>query len=200
MDHGDRRTFLRRSATAMSALALTRCTPGAPDSREDAGADGALSGGTLRAVADVVLPGELDAAEKERTVTGFETWLMEFRPVVEQNHGYGTSEIAYGPPHPGPAWGAQLEALELEAQRRHGSSFPELPAASRETLVRSALDDLVGPGFPSPLRAGHVALALMAHYYGSSEATDRCYGVHIGERNCRGLAAASARPEPLGGV
>lgn len=197
MDDGDRRSFLKRSATAMSALVLTRCAPGAADSEGDPSGNAELPGGTLRAVGDVVLPGELGSAGKERVVSGFETWLAGFRPVVEQNHGYGTSRISYGPPHPGPAWAAQLEALDLEAQHRHGSSFADLPAASREALVRNALEDLDGSGLPSPLRAGHVALALMARYYDSAEATDRCYGVQIGERTCRGLGAVSERPRPL---
>lgn len=200
MDDRDRRSFLKRSATALSALALTRCAPDATGTAADQADARALPGDTLRAVAEVVLPGELDADERERTVRDFEAWLAGFRPVVEQNHGYGTSEISYGPPDPAPAWAAQLEALELEARRRHDTLFPELPAASREALIRSALDDLEGPGFPSPLRAGHVALGLMARYYESSAATDLCYRARIGERSCRGLEGTSQRPEPLGSV
>ena len=102
----------------------------------------------------------------------------------------------YGPPDPVPAWQAQLEALEIEASRRTGSSFAELDIPGRRELIRrQELDG--GSGLPSPLRARHVAVALMAHWFGSSEAVDRCYGRRIAERTCRGIDSAASEPEAV---
>ena len=48
-------------------------------------------------------------------------------PVAELDHYYlWTDEIGYGPADPAPLWTSQLEALELEAEKRHGASFAEL--------------------------------------------------------------------------
>ena len=191
MSH-DRRTFLKRSAAALSVTAAAGCVPDA--GRE--GARGALDPALLRAVGDTVLPGELEAGGREAAVRAFERWAYAYEPVAELNHGYGTSEIRYGPPDPVPAWSAQLQALDLEARRRHGSGLAALASSDRERLVRTHLSG-AGDGLPDPLRAEHVALALLAHWLGSSEALDRCYGRRIGLQQCRGLDSASAEPEAL---
>lgn len=95
-----------------------------------------------------------------------------------------------------PGWQAQLEALDLEARHRHGSVFAGLDAARRESLLRSRLGG-AGAGLPGLLEAGHVALALLTHWFGSADALDRCYGRHIGLRACRGIATAPREPEAL---
>ena len=202
MSDSDRRSFLKRSVTAVSAMAVTGCAPGSePGTRDLEGSDAststALPPTTLDAVGEVVLPAELPAQERQQVVSGFRAWLADFRPVVEQNHGYGTSEIDYGPPDPAPAYRAQLLALDLEAERRHQSDFASLPAEAREALLRRSLDGVAGDGMPDPLTAEHVALALMARYYDSSAALDRCYGVGIARYSCRGLSGLTDRPSPL---
>lgn len=191
----DRRTFLKRSGAAVSAAALSGCGPdhGRSDSAERRAR---LDPTILRAVAAVVLPGELGASGREAAVGSFERWAMEYQPVAELNHGYGTSEIRYGPPDPVPSWQAQLAALELEANARTGGSFAALDTGARlELLERQDLD--AGSGLPSPLRARHVAVALMAHWFGSADAVDRCYGQRIAERTCRGIQTAPAEPEAV---
>ena len=126
----DRRTFLKQSAAALSAATLAGCGP--PDEGPGAGdARPALEPATLRGVADVVLPSELGDEGREAAVRAFEGWLAELEPVAELNHGYGTAEIAYGPPDPAPAWMAQLAALDLEAQKRHDVAFASLPSEAR---------------------------------------------------------------------
>lgn len=187
----DRRTFLKRSGAALSAAAVSGC---APEGGRDAASARTLERSLLEAVGEVVLPGELGPEGREAAVRAFDRWAFEYEPVPELNHGYGTSQIRYGPPDPVPAWQAQLEALDLEARRRTGRGFADLDAELREAMVRRQISG-AGNGLPDPLRAEHVALALLAHWFGSADARDRCYGQRIAERTCRGLADAGSEPE-----
>ncbi len=190
----DRRTFLRTAGAAVSVTAAAGCTvtetPPWTDRRPEVRLDPAL----LDSVGAVVLPAELGADGRAAAIASFSTWAAVYEPVPELNHGYGTSEIRYGPPDPVPAWAAQLEGLGIEAHKRHGRGFLELATSERDALVRRSLAD-VGARAPSPLAAGHVALALLSHWLDSAEATDRCYGVRIGPRTCRGIEGAPREPE-----
>jgi hypothetical protein len=42
-----------------------------------------------------------------------------------------------------------------------------------------------------------VSLALLAHFYDSSTATDLCYQSQIGEKTCRPLSASGRKPLPF---
>jgi hypothetical protein len=148
----------------------------------------------LRLVGAMVLPSELGDAGRDAAVADFERWAAGYEAVPELNHGYGTSEIRYGPADPVPAWGAQLAALDLEAGKRHGARFGELEAPTRLALLRRHIGD-TGAGMPQPLAATHVAVALMSHWYGSPQATDRCYGVRISPQTCRGIDGSALEPE-----
>jgi len=198
MSDEGRRGFLRRSAAAVTGLALGASAP-----REVRGTPAAaarpVDPQVLRAVGRIALPSEGGEERLERRIAGFEAWLEGFEPVAERPHGYGSQEILYGPPHPGPRWQAQLEALELEAEKRHGRGFADLrPEDGRELLDRhvEAADDGDLPG--EPARASHVATGLLAWFYASPEATDLCYGRRIGKLTCRPLDAAPAEPAALG--
>lgn len=194
-DGQDRRTFLKQSAVAASALAA-----GCTSDGDTAGGDASLPGDILRAVAAVTLPSELGAERRERVVAGFESWLAAYTPVAERVHGYGSQEITFGPPHPGPGWAAQLEALGLEAEARHGASFVELSASDRRALVEAAVEssgDASLGGRPGALEARHVVVGLLGYFYGSSEATDMCYARGIGGHTCRPLSASTEIPAPL---
>jgi hypothetical protein len=114
------------------------------------------------------------------------------------NHGYGTHEIVYGPAHPGPGWQAQLEALDVEARRRTGTGFRDVPVEGRRALVERQLAGETG-GLPSPARARHVAVGLLAHWATSSGAQDLAYRARIGRHACRGLADLGTPPGPLPG-
>ena len=186
----DRRRFLQTIATLVPAGALTGC----------AGTDraGALEGPTLDAVGEAALPGELGPEGIRGAVAGFRQWLAEYQPVAELNHGYGTGELEYTPPHPGPGWTAQLAALDLEAERRHGMRFAGLTLDQRREMLRGVLARERSAGLPDPADARHVALGLLAHFYGSPAATDLCYRASIGRYGCRPLADAVQRPRPLG--
>ena len=222
----DRRSFLKHTGAALSAAAAAGCVPGTPPGEaaqpgetakpgeiaqpgetaqpgeaarpgETAQPGRDLAGPLLDAVGAVVLPAELGDEGRAQAVADFAAWVRDYRAVPELNHGYGTHEIRYGPPDPAPGWRAQLDALDLEAHRRHGAPFAEIDGPARHDLVTAAMAAEGGTGLPSPLRARHVATALMAHWFGSSEAVDLCYGRRVSPRTCRNLERSSAEPEAL---
>jgi len=196
----DRRTFLRRTGAALSVAAASGCVPdassrGSSDSG-DPGRSTSLDPALLRLVGALALPSELGDRGREQAVQGFERWAYGYGPVPELNHGYGTSEIRYGPADPVPAWGAQLQALDLEAVKRTGAGFDTLTSDARAEILRRQLGD-EGPAVPDPLQARHVAVALLAWWLATPDATDRCYGVLISPQTCRGIANAPQEPEAL---
>jgi hypothetical protein len=204
----DRRAFLRAAGTLAAGAAAAGCEAprgggGAPGAAPGAGPvagrsrDPAFDGATLAAVGEVVLPGELGEGGRTKAVNDFVAWVAGYEPVAEQMHGYGYAEIRYLPPDPAPGWRAQLEGLDLLAQRSRGARFAALPVAERRALVESALASTEGDLVPAPIAAGHVALALLAHWASSPAAWDLAYGARIGPATCRPLGDSPRRPLPL---
>lgn len=183
-----RRTFLKQSAATVAAVSLAGRAPGA---------DGEPAAETLRAVAEAVLPDELGSDGRERAVRAFERWSEALEPVAELSHPYLVPEIRYSGPDPRPGWAAQLEGLEKECRNRHGVSLSELDVSGcRELLARPLAG--AGSDLGAPRNADHVALALMAHFFGSAIATDLCYGRAIRKELCRSIEGAEDEPAPLG--
>jgi hypothetical protein len=193
MSENARRAFMKTSAALASALALPSC---APETSKETTAAPAGDPGTLAAVAGIVLPAaSLGDDGVRRAVEGFRKWLDELEPVAELDHAYiSTDEILYGPPDPEPLWTAQLEALELEAEKRHESSFAAIPREAQEALLRRQFNPNPGAGFPDPARAPHVALGLLAYFYQTSEANDLCYERAIERTTCRGVESGASEP------
>ncbi|MFQ5744010.1 MAG: hypothetical protein ACE5HV_10530 [Acidobacteriota bacterium] len=204
MSDKDRRTFIKRAVALASALGLSSCAPGTDSAKGGSAAqvgsvtlDAAMLGALGRALLPVA---DLGGDGVERVVTGFQQWLDNFHPVAELNHGYlnrGLAQIRYGPPHPGPRWASQLEALELEARQRHGVSFVELSLPQQRSLIGRQIQQEARDRFPATARADHVAVGLMAYFYAGTEATDICYRAAIGKFTCRGLETAPDEPAPL---
>jgi len=192
----DRRAFLKTSTAALSVAALGACAPEAPTGDDGASVARRLDPALLRAVAVLVLPSELGEGGREQAVQGFERWADAYEPVPELNHGYGTSQIRYGPADPVPGWAAQLRALDLESWKRELGAFAALERPAADELLRRHMGD-PGPGMPSPLGADHVAVALLSWWLSTPEATDRCYGVRISPQTCRGIDGAPREPEAL---
>jgi hypothetical protein len=193
MSENARRTFMKTGAALASALALPGCVPESP--KETAAAPAGRPE-TLEALAAIVLPAESLGEEGAlRVVEGFLKWLDELEPVAELDHAYiETDEILYGPPDPEPLWRAQLEALELEAEKRHEASFAAIPREEQEAILRRQLPPSPGPGLPDPARAPHVALGLLAYFYQTSEANDLCYERAIEKTTCRGIESGAVEP------
>ena len=187
-----RRAFLKTGAALASALAVPSC---APEAAKEITAAPAARPETLFAVAGIVLPAaSLGEEGVRRVVEGFRKWLDELEPVAELDHAYiFTDEILYGPPDPEPLWTAQLEALELEAEKRHEASFAAIPREEQEALLRRHLPS-PGSGLPDPARAPHVALGLLAYFFQSSEANDLCYERAIEKATCRGVESGAVEP------
>lgn len=193
-----RRAFLASLAAALPAAALVRHAHAA--SLADLATAGTLA--TLTALAETVLPSELGAAETARVVRDFQHWIAGYRPGAELLHGYGTSRLEYAGPTPATRWMTQLDGLDAAARRtdRQARSFAALPMQARRTLVQQQLDDMRATRIPAVGAAPHVALALLGHYYGSTEANDRCYRASIGRQTCRPLSGSPRKPLPLYGA
>ena len=199
-----RRSFLKQSVATVAAASVAGCGPEG-DGASDTGSDGAsgagttgagpipLPAGTLRAVGETVLPAELGDEGRERAVAAFERWSDGLEPVAELAHPYLVPETRYSGPDPRPGWAAQLQGLEKECQARFGRGFGAIDMAGRRKLLAGPVGQ-AGSGFGEPSNAGHIAVALMAHFFRSPTATDLCYERVIAKQQCRGLEGALAEP------
>ena len=201
MSHEDRRLFLKKSATLVSGLAAASCAPPREAAPLEASTSlDSLERTTLDALGRVVLPKEaLGEQGVSRVLDDFVKWLDAFEPVAELDHHYlWNDEIAYGPPDPSPNWRSQLEALELEAQKRHGSSFSAVDVPLQEAILHRQLPREMPQNLPYAGDAPHVAIGLLAYFYRTSEANDLGYGAAIEKQTCRGLDTSPDEPKPLG--
>lgn len=196
MTQFSRRTFLKTAAAAAASAAAGSTAACGPQSKTRDTAT--LPHATLAALAQAVLPEELGSEGISRAVAGFEIWLAGYQPAAEVTHGYGTSDLEYTPAHPGPGWAAQLEALDLEAQARHGAPFASLAREPRVDMVRQQLTRERGERLPDPAQARHVAVGLLAWWAQTPEATNLCYQAKINPYTCRPLAEQQQEPTALG--
>ena len=183
-----RRAFLGTLAAAIPAATLVRRAHAL--AVDDLAADRR----SLHALAEAVLPSEIAVAP---VVAGFQRWIAGYRDNAELLHGYGTSALERSRPSPATRWTAQLDALDATARRLHRRPFAEIPLLVRQTMIQRDLDVLKADRIPNIARAPHVALAMLAHFYSSAEATDLCYQASIGKQQCRPLATSSRKPLPL---
>jgi len=188
----DRRRFLKTVATAVPAVAVGACAPAGTATGTS------LDEGTLRALGEAVLPGELGADGIGRAVADFRAWLAGYRPAAEVTHGYGTGSLDYTPAHPGPGWAAQLEALDLEAEERFGEAFAALRLDHRTEMIRRQLARERVDRLPDPVQARHVAVGLLAYWAQTPEATNLCYQAKIDPLTCRPLGEQAKKPTSVG--
>ena len=190
-----RRTFLKRVLAAIPLGAVGRLTR----AKEAVEPGRTLGGSTLQALGSVVLPSkELGPQATLETMSRFESWCSGFEPVAELDHPYlWSDEIRYGPADPRPQWAAQLEALQLEASRRHQADYASLDRGRQEEILLRQLPEELPEALPHPSEAAHVAIALAAWYFTSAGANDLCYQAAIGRHECRGLPTVADRPRSL---
>jgi hypothetical protein len=163
-----RRTVLGALASAPAAWAQPTEFPG-----EHAG--------TLREIAAIVLPGEVDAG---RIARDFAAWVNDYRAGAETDHGYGNTRIRVKGASPAAGYLRDLAALKGKVDLE--SITAALKGANVGELPRT-------PG------GAHIAADLMAFYFRSSDANDLCYRAQIGRDQCRGLAGSDRPPAPLKG-
>jgi hypothetical protein len=138
----------------------------------------------IRALADIVLPGELGAEGKTEVVAGFGRWLRDYREGVDTDHGYGFTRLRRTAASPVRRYAAQLDALDARG-------------GDRRAAVEAAIAEAKIERLPSRPDGGHVATDLMSFYFNSAGATDRAYGAAIQRDACRGLAGSENRPAPI---
>lgn len=197
-DGASRRTFLKTAGAIASGVAASTvaCAPGQESATTARGAG--IDRVSLDPLAEVVLPAELGADGRAAAVTAFVSWVNGYEPVAQEMVGYGYSDIRYLPPDPAPAWRAQLDALELLAQKVHKAPFASLDVARRTDVVTQALGGERGTRLPAPLDARHVAVALLAHWASSPGAWNLAMGVEVSPGACRPLEGATPRPVAIG--
>lgn len=187
----NRRSFIKNAAATLVATSIVS----RHSSAFGQAAQGVLDDRLLGALGDATLPESLGADGRVAAVDAFRRWVADYRPVAERAHGYGRAEITYSPPDPAPGWNAQLAALDLIAQKQHGTGFAELSVERRRAILRTPLEGARLPA--NPLAATHVAVALLAHWTASRQAVDLAYNARIGVRSCRPLRNNPDRPLPL---
>src|SRR5918994_6869314 len=132
-----RRTLLQLLLGLVAALPARVRALGPFDSRALAqGEQEALDHARLRAIADVVLPGEIGGDGRARVVTAFVRWLRDYRAGADMDHGYGFTRLRRTPPSPVAKYAAQFVALE---QRAGAQGFVTLTTDARRVILEEAI-------------------------------------------------------------
>jgi hypothetical protein len=152
--------------------------------------------GRLRALAEVVLPGELARAARDEVVDGFLRWVRNYREGAEMDHGYGFTRLRRTPASPAARYPAQLAALDRAARAR-GGAFESLDAGRRKAVVASAIEAAGVERLPARPTGDHIATDLMGFYFYGAAAADLAYRAEIGRDSCRGLPGSDAPPPRL---
>jgi hypothetical protein len=201
-----RRVFLRWSAITSAAFAFARrgagaqAKPAVTQAPKQPGALKWLDVPSLLPIAYVVLPAELGIPRIEKATIAFSRWIANYREGEELLHPYGSERISKTGPSPVAKWAEQIRALDESAATK---GTHRLPFASHTLADRTAIlsEALAGVQFnarvPSPIAAPHVALALLAHFLDSPDATNLAYEKVINAKQCRPLADSPKEPVAL---
>jgi hypothetical protein len=194
-----RRTFVSWLSGLGAALGFgVRARPGDAKALTPAAEQGpTLDSVMVTRLAEVVLPGELGDVGFSRVSRAFTQWVAAYRKGVELVHPYGSANIRLTGESPAGRWRAQLAALDGDARKKHRRGFAALTRQQRRELVTVTLAGERINRMPDPLDANHVALALVAWYFATPDATDLCYKARIGPNQCRPLVNAPRQPLPL---
>jgi hypothetical protein len=193
-----RRTFVGWLSGLGAALGIgVRARPTPAHAHEAVKQSGTLDAGLIRSVGDAVLPGELGNDGIARVTRSFSQWIAGYRAGVELVHPYGSADLRNTAASPIDRWRSQLAALDATARARHQRAFTALTRDQRRELVMQAVADDRLNRLPDPLQANHVAMALLAWFFATPEASDLCYNAQIGRHQCRPLVHSSRQPLPL---
>ena len=215
---GSRRYFLRSLLVWLGSISSALLPRWIVSVRGASVAD-SVNGDILQDVARVVLPTELDDAARMAAVESFLRWLRGYRAGAVLDHGYGFTKIHRSPDNPAAGYQKDLTLLESRAETEFGASFISLGTQQKRVLIEKEIENhhaarkdlsnnrshlasqqqgplLSASASAVPKRPGdsHVAVALVTHYFRSSEANDLCYRRQIGARTCRDLFSATKEP------
>ena len=155
---------------------------------------------TLHALADVVLPVSIPAADRRRAVDRFVAWFVNYRQGADMGHGYGASTLRQ-PSGPSPAlrYPPQFAALDAAAQARGGTSFAALLTSARREVVEQILNEPQPVNrLPAQPTGANLIADFMGSYFNSPDAWDRCYHAEIQRETCRRLDGSEQPPRPIG--
>jgi hypothetical protein len=144
---------------------------------------------TLEALAFVTLPASLGREGILAEAKRFETWVKDYRPGADTDHGYGHTRVVPLPASPAPLYLEQLEALKPDLT---SGDTERARAAVIAAMEKAGIKDLTPYG-----RGRHIAADLMSHYFLSDSANDLCYEAAIQRHECRGLKNSHLAPPPL---
>jgi hypothetical protein len=190
-----RRTFLGWLGAIGSAIGLGARERGPAD--RDRSQAGALDTERVIRLGEAVLPEELGDLGTARISRGFVQWAASMREGAELVHPYGSTDIRYAGPPPTGRWRSQLDELDRASRTAHQRPFGAATVEQRRELVRQALASDAAGRLPDPGAARHVAVALLAWFYASPDATNLCYQARIDASQCRPLGQSSRQPLPL---
>ena len=192
-----RRRALRTLGVAAAAGGVLGIADGASAAPDVGRSPDAIAAESILPIAEVVLPGELGDGGRREAVSAFVRWIRNYKEGADTDHGYGNTRIRSTGPSPARGYPAQLAALDEAARARGAAQFAAASPDLRRSLVESAFAAAKVERLPSRPNGAHIASDLMAHYFNSPAAEDRCYRAGIGRDSCRGLAGSEARPAPL---
>jgi hypothetical protein len=152
----------------------------------------------LRDIAPTVLPTSLGAARVREISNKFVAWTRGYREGVALAHGYGHPRLQKSGASPAPSYVSQLAGLDAAA-RATGKTWQALDRETQRSLLDAAFTKAGVRGLPPRPAGQHVVADLMAFYFRSSEANDRCYSAMINREVCRPIAITTRKPAPLRG-
>jgi hypothetical protein len=157
-----------------------------------------LNTATLGAVAEVVLPSVLTAAERSDAVTTFVEWVAGYRPGADAGHGYGNTRLRRTGASPASAYPDQLAALEAAARAEGAASLSALAIDPRRRIVEAALTTPTRiTQLPSQPNGVHVVADFMGQFFHGQQGYNLAYRAAINREDCRGLDGSDAPPTPL---
>ncbi len=154
---------------------------------------------TLSAIAEVVLPSDLNVQDRRRVVDRFVAWFVNYKPGADMGHGYGASTIRQpSGPSPVSRYPPQFAAIDAAARDRGAASFAALPVAQRREVIEKVLNDPQPVNrLPAQPTGASLVADFMGAYFTSADAWDRCYRAEIQRDNCRTLDNSAQQPRAI---